>query len=97
MLRDNPKARQTLYIIAFAAAALALFAPLVPGAIGAALATAFTGLSALATATAATTAIQNLSPAPVKSDYVPGHAASDAVETTVFPQIDDSPHAPTSV
>lgn len=68
MLRDNPKARQTLYIVAFVAAAAALFVPLIPGAIGVGLASAFTGLSALATVTATTTAIQNITPAPEKQD-----------------------------
>jgi len=64
MLRDNPKARQTLYVVAFCAASLALFMPMIPGTVGAQLATAFTSLSALATAAAATTALNNMTPAP---------------------------------
>lgn len=61
-LSANPRARQMLYAIAFVAAALSLFAPLIPGAIGAALVTALTNLSALATTTATATALQNITP-----------------------------------
>ena len=71
MLRDNPKARQVLYIVAFVSASLALFAPMIPGSFGAQLAVAFTSLSALATAAATTTALNNLNSAPPPPPYEP--------------------------
>lgn len=63
-LSGNPRARQILYAIAFVAAALSLFAPLVPGDLGHTLASALGNLSALATASATATALSNMSPAP---------------------------------